>query len=264
MWKRVHTLFVGWLLLLGAACNLNQDKDPIIVPVLEDEFYLDLWQELSPAGSSLVIEFETLQEEDCLNAEVLSSYERVNRILKLTLFDILEPESCIPGRAPARGEETLAGLEQGTYNLLIDLQEIVRNEGTLSIDAGGFQVETPTHGFQWRHGRIERIAPEALWGYISYANETERLIAEQQLTELAQFTTPLAGVVGYYGHFEIMEDGSFALAERILPGEASNLSFLLQYQDTTALADWLADTRAQLSEGMSLRVFNGRGDVWAY
>jgi hypothetical protein len=265
-WRIMYHLVLATLFLLGVGCNVDQDKDPIIVPVLEDEFYLDLWQSLSPQGSELVIEFKTLTEEECLNAEVLSNYSRSNRNLTLTLFDILAPETCIPGPAPARGEESLAGLGQGTYNLTVELQEIVSNEGVLSVDESAFRVETPTNGFQWRHGRIERIPASALWGYITYNTQDERQLAEQQLAALSGFSELPDWTEGYYGYFSLDTDGSFVLAERLLPTTDSTtfVPFLLTCEDAVALSDWLNTTIAQLGPAMTLRMYNGVGEEWSY
>jgi hypothetical protein len=105
---------------------------------------------------------------------------------------------------------------------------------------------------------------QALWGYISYSEDTERLLAEQQLAELDEFTTPLGWSAGYYGHFDLEEDGTFGLAERLLPSEAVYVPFLVQYDEPASLASWLQSTQAQLSAGMSLRVFNGVGEEWVY
>jgi hypothetical protein len=263
MWKKNSLLTIGSLLCILSACNLDQNKEPIVVPVLEDEFYLDLWQNLSPQGSELVIEFKTLKEEECLNTEVLSNYSRSNRNLTLTLFDILAPETCIPGLAPAQGEEQLTSLGQGTYNLIIELQEIVANEGVLSIDDTAFRVETPTNGFQWQHGRIERMPASALWGYLSYTTDEERLLAEQRLAQLADFTSLPDWSAGYYGYFTLDETGNFSLADRLIPADTAVVPFLLTTEDTTMLGDWLETTRNQLNEGMQLHVYNGVGEEWS-
>lgn len=264
MWKKTIWILLAVLLTTGWSCSLGDDKDPIIVPVLEDEFYLDLWQEASPSGPSLVIEFRTLADEECLNAEVLSSYDRNGRALTLKLYEILAPETCIPGNAPATGRESLAGLIPGTFDFTIDLQDLVRNEGKLVVEGDHFLVDTPTNGFQWLHGRMERIPANALWGYLSYTTEEERQWAEAQLADLYTISSDPAWINGYYGPFELQRDGTFSLAERLLPEGADVLPILLQREDATAFDNWINGLNNTLPEGVSLFFFDGLGQTWNY
>ena len=49
----MHRIFT-WVMILciSSGCNLSSLEDTVVVPDVDDEFYLDLWEALTPEGGS--------------------------------------------------------------------------------------------------------------------------------------------------------------------------------------------------------------------
>ena len=171
---RVIIVFLS-LVLTFSACKLENLNDPIIVPLVDKEFSLDLWQVLGVnSPSNLELKIYTIEEEDCLNTMILSNYNRTGRNISLTLYDILDPEVCDPGPAPAQGTQLVADATPDVYTLTIELQDVVSNTGTLTVTDEAYQVVMEEeNGTTWLHTKLQRIPRNALWGYLAYTNAEE-------------------------------------------------------------------------------------------
>lgn len=248
---------------LFTRCQIDNLEDPIIVPVVEQEFVLDLWQPLSEVGGNqLVLHMYTIENEPCLNTEILSGQDRVGRTAKLFLYDILEPEVCDPGEAPATGTELLTELTPDLYRLEIDLQSVIINKGWLTVNEAAFQIEMDEeNGIQWRNYELRRVPADALWGYITYRNEEEKIAAQQLMDQLTEESNPHALADGYYGHFTLRNVG--AEVEPLDAPTGEQLSFLVRSQaDRQAIENLVTDFRAAAESEVEVRIMDGQGHVW--
>lgn len=257
-------VYLLFFMIVGAAmsCNVDNEEEPIIIPFIEDEFYLDLWQNLTPNGSELEVHFFTLEEENCQNAEVLSSLRITGRFAILTLFEILAPETCIPGQAPATGKEVFSEVSNNTYNFTVELKDVVENTGSLTVTSETFSVSTPTNGIQWRHGSIQRIPTQALWGYISYSSGEEQVKAQALHADLAGLTVPSSLADGYYGHFTLANDTQ-TIEVSGQEEELTYQSFIVESTlSDSEIEAWLSRFDNTASEGMQLQLWAGNGQQW--
>ncbi len=248
-----------------SACKLNSLNDPIIISLVDKEFALELWQNLQSPTNSLEIRFETIDDENCLNSSILSSYRNHSDNLSLTIFEILQPENCDPGTAPAKGVESIHSItEYINYPLQIELQEVVNNTGSLTMTNTYYEVDmSDSNGINWKRTKLFRIPQDALWGYITYNGEEQLLTANDFIQTLQNEATtiPFNRGIGYYGHFELSSTNEITVKEAP-EGEDSKV-FLQSYNGSIENLEGLISTfRDTAPEGMELHVFDGKGKIW--
>lgn len=252
-------LFVG-----ASACKVEDLNDPIVIPVLDEEFTLDLWEYLGQEpASGLAVRLSSTTEQPCLNTTVLSRFERVSSLLSLTLFDIAQPEVCDPGIAPATGEERLDGVEIGIFTLEVAIRDIVTNTGKLIITPNYYQVQmNETAGIKWLHTELRRVPANTLWGFLTYTTPAQRDYAALWLNNnVIANSQSMTLVDGYYGHYEVTNGGT-ALHVQDMPASGA-IPFIVRYVgDSSAIDTWVADFRAGASGGQTLVVKDAVGRIW--
>ncbi|MEL6655841.1 MAG: hypothetical protein AAFR36_05310 [Bacteroidota bacterium] len=257
---------LAFLLLVTCvwSCEVESLDDPIIVPVVDQEFSFQLWQNLSTTeGSSLEIRMYTLEDYDCLNTTILSNYARVGNRLELTLFDILDPETCEAGLAPAMGIEAISDIEANNYDLRIELQDVVSNLGTLMATNGAYTVAMQDeNGIRWQQYEMRRIPATALWGYVAYSDATTRQQAEDFLADLGTIGSPNTLEDGYYGHYTLKENSTgLDLNTPNVPNQS--LKFILDYNGATDEIDQrLAELISVSGGAVKLQLWDGSGNEW--
>ena len=261
---RVTSAVLGLVFFL-TTCSVDDLKDPIIVPLIDQEFHLDLWQTLGESTlSNLEVRMTTIEDEECLNTRILSTYERTGRVTAITLYDILDPETCDPGSAPARGEERLTDLEPETYGIKIELRDVVSNDGTLHVTEDGYFIEmTESTGFTWLNKTIYRVPDNLLWGYVAFANAAEEARVADFVADLRAQGVPAELTEGYYGYFTVSNGGNTVKIADAPSADSAKIIFL-DYTGGNALIDqkiaaFLSETG---NENIELRLLNSRGDEW--
>lgn len=250
--------------LCFTGCKLDSIDDPIILSFIEQEFSFDLWENLNTtSGSPLEIRMYTIDEGECLNATILSSYLRDQLELKLTLFEILEPETCDPGQAPATGVEAINDIEFGLYELKIELQGIVTNTGQLSSTSLSYSINMDEeNGIQWLHDELFRVPNASLWGYLTYTESTGQAKAEAFLADLEAISDESSAQDGYYGHFGLSDTGN-QLKIHDMPEEGNHIPFLYRYQGEKATLDQMVEElRENAPEGLKLVLRDQEGNEW--
>jgi len=261
---------LGWMslvifsILYFTGCNVDSIDEPIIIPFVEQEFIFDLWENLNTnAGPSLEIRMYTIEEGECLNTSILSSYTRDELELQLTLFEILNPENCDPGTAPAAGQEAISDIEFGLYDLKVDLQGLVTYKGQLNSTSLSYTVNMDEeNGIQWLHDELFKVPNGALWGYLTYTEATSLSEAETFLTDLEGISETSNANDGYYGHFELSEDGSILKIDG-MPEEGNQLPFLYRYQgEKMTLDEMVSELRENAPAGLELVLRDQEGNEY--
>ncbi|MEM1216813.1 MAG: hypothetical protein AAGJ82_14050 [Bacteroidota bacterium] len=241
-----------------------EDDPPINIPFVEQEFVLNLWEDLTDDPNNVLeIKLLTVANEPCLNTTILTEFSRSNQDLKVTLFDILDPENCVVGEAPAQGSQALGGVtETGVYQLEIELKDLVTNTGQLTVQPDYYEVEmSESSGISWTHQRLYRIPKNALWGFITYTNGEQQSLAANWLNELADFTSFLEVEPGYYGYFNRTDATELTITGA--PELVDQVTFLVEFDGQMAtLESAVADLQAQATEGLEFRIFDDKGNVW--
>lgn len=247
-----------------SACKVEPLDDPIIVPVVDQEFALEMWQNLaSDSEYPLEIRMYTLEDYECLNTDILTNFLQVGRSLELTLYDILDPEVCEAGLGPATGIEVLDNIEEDLYRIKIELQDVVQNEGWLTVTDDTYLVGMEEeNGIRWQHYEMRHIPEDAFWGYVTYPDASSQVQVESFLSDLQQIGTVSNLQDGYYGHYSLSDNGSkLEVNTTNLPGQA--ITFLLDYNGGNAEIDQRVEAfLADADPEVELHFWNGKGDEW--
>ncbi len=195
------SISVFCLVLIVHSCKLASLDDPIVVVNVEDEFEINLREELSPSTRSLQFLVESIEEENCQNATIAYSFLREGNKLKISLEDILEATDCQEGNGPAKAAVNLGVLSPGVYNLELDLKNTVFNKGQIILDEQLYKVDLHTdNGIKLIRDELRRVPDRAIWGYV---NTNEENIADNFLSELRVLATDIDLQDGYYGYFQV-------------------------------------------------------------
>ncbi len=251
-----------WIFIIAmTGCELASSKDPIIVPDVEDELYVDMWEQLnSPTGRSLVVKIESIEEKNCLNYRLDYFFSRNGNRLKVSLNNIIEPNDCVPGNAPVKAEVSAGSLPSGNYGFDIDFKGLVVNNGTLSVTSESYVLDMKSeHGIVLLRDELLRVPDDVIWGYAAYQQSADEAIAVDFINEVKAISKLAIGNrAGYYGHFTISPlDGKVFVHEQ----PSSNVkTFFYQYTDNeTTLKNLVADYRQTYGNQLTIKVFNAKG-----
>ncbi|MGH1437708.1 MAG: hypothetical protein ACRBG0_24945 [Lewinella sp.] len=253
------------LALTFSGCKLENLNDPIIVPLVDKEFSLDLGQVLGVTTlSNLELEMYTIEEEDCLNTKILSNYNRTGRNISLTLYDILDPEVCDPGPAPATGSQLVTDASPDVYTLTIELQDVVSNAGTLTVTEDMYKVVMEEeNGISWLHTELRKIPEDVLWGYLVYNNTEEENQISTLVSEINDLGSEPNLTNGYYGYFSVINSGDITELKDA-PITNNLMTILVKYTgETTEIDQKISEFLATPgNEAIELVLLDSEGNEW--
>ena len=247
--------------LMAGGCDISSDKEPIILPDVKDEFYVDLWEQLgTPGGRRLIVQIESVENKKCLNNRIDFFATRNGNRLKVSISRIIEPNDCVPGEAPVKANADIGSLPFGLYGFDIDFKGVVANKGTLTISSESYLLKMKTeHGIIVVRDELLRVPESAIWGYVAYRQSTQTTAAERFLSDLRAISTPFSDTrPGYYGYFTINPlDGNLSILNQ--PTDAVVLTFLFQFNGQNADLKKLTDLYRKDSQ-LEIKLLNARGE----
>ena len=210
-------LFVS---LLFVSCRNEDPKETNFVFDIEDEFHLGLIESLSPEKDrQLNIGISSIREFNCKNFTINSTVEVLdgNRF-RISVADLLTPEECIPGNAPAVGNIALGKLAPGAYQINVFLANEIDNKGTLIVQPDYYDILIEEeNGILLPYSRLNRVPEQMVWGYVGFGSNgveiADNLIGD--MMELVEVDHSLA--LGNYGHFRIEENQNIILPNEDIP-----------------------------------------------
>lgn len=259
-WRGVPGTVLAILLISG--CSIERFKDPIIIPGIDEDLYIDLWEDLYPTHTELTFQVETIAPEECLNVTIATELSKANQRLDLDILAIVPPDNCEPGEAPARGEAPAGWLTPGTYTMEVHLQNEITSRATLEVTPEYYRVDAQEeNGFLWRHKELRRVPTNTLWGYVAATNTALEGTAQNWRSQLQALGLASTLEAGYYGYFRIDESGEAVMNPAAATPVA--LPFLIRFDGNESSVTTLVNSlRQQGPQGMSVKVWSGRGRAW--
>ena len=262
MWVNRNLLTILMGICLVTSCGLDNLNDPILVTDVEDEFYIEMWEALSPSQRTLYLQIRTIQNDTCLNTTINTTLLKLGNELALEVNGINQPEDCLEGLAPAKGEEVVGALHEGSYNLEINLQNTVFNAGQLEINQNRYFLNMDTeNGINIPSSVLLRVPENSFWGYIDYGpNELDALAF---IESLEQFATRPNLSIGYYGYYTVKNDPNDWIEITNQPNSNRLASFLLTYEDENeaTIKDLIEGFRSA-NPSLNVNVKNYQGLDW--
>lgn len=251
-------VWIGSILLAG--CNLDSFNDPVVVAEVNDEFHIDLWENLSPFGSSLVFKIQTIEEFECKNYSINYNVVPKFREFSISLNEIQEPGDCEQGINTARASINLGTLTPGFYQLNIDLKNTVFNQGQLTVSSERYLIEMEdAKGINFVRRELFRIPGNTIWGYIAYADGAEP-IADDFIHQLEGLSQSKSLKKGYYGYFSVENDNSDQIIFPQLSIAQDFKPFLFHYDSPESeIAELVDHFRADYGQDIQISLTNDEG-----
>lgn len=264
--RRFYTFrYLPLLLMLGLAtsCDLSGLKDAIIVSEVDDEFYVDFWENLTgPNGRELVIKLESIKSEKCLNYRIDSQFSKESNRLTVNLNSIVKPLDCVAGEATVKQDVNAGNLLNGLYALNINLKSTITNNGQLLVSDNRYALDfQKENGIKFRRKSLLRVPDQAIWGYVEYAQKTDEPNARKFINELSALSGNANDfAAGYYGYFTIAESNpTLSVYEQ----SALSVPYLLVYQDNEVkIKNLLASYRLTYGSQLKIHFYNAKGENW--
>lgn len=252
--KRSLLFLLSILLLVGTGCDKDNPDTQFNV---NTDFVIDMKEELSPTGGTLLFKVKTVNNQDCLDTEIDFSFSRNASKVLISFLDIIVPEDCIAGSAPATAYINTGDLAIIDYQFKIDLRGEVESDGILNILGDRYIVSfIEASGFEFSEKELLRIPNRTIWGYVNHS-ESDEEIAADFISNLEANSSPATLEEAYYGWFKIADDRVTEMDN--LPTERSNSLFVFEYEGTDdALESIIADFRSE-NENLEVALFNWEG-----
>lgn len=208
--SKLSSVCLCLILFLSIGCTSdNSDTQPDIIPTIEDEFNVQLWEHLTPNGSAFSLLVETIDDQDCLNSVIMNEVSIQPSNLVVNLNGIEHPENCMEGAAPAIADVSFANLANGNYDLEINILSLIKNNGFIEVSPGAIKIELISHdGLHISNNEIFRVPNNTYWGYIALDKVNLAAVSSSFLEEIEILQDDHSFVDGNYGHFKISGDNN--------------------------------------------------------
>lgn len=254
---RFFGIFVG----IGmCSCNLSSIDTPVVIAEVDEEFNLEIREELSSGENSFVLEIESIKQKGCLNYSIDKFYVQQGNKLNVFINDIIQPLDCVAGEAPAKTFIDLGQVGSGIFNLRIDLKKTLFNEGQIIINDDDFSVLMRSeNGIKFRHSKVLRVPKNYVWGYIQFKQENQEL-SRDFFTELETEARKINPEQGYYHYFEI--DKNNLVSVKGQPDEGVIQSFIYSGPDNHLAFQAILEKYRAFEMVEKIFVQNGTGKLF--
>lgn len=257
-----YPVFLSFIFVI-AGCSL--DSDTVIVPDVEDEFYLELFEEFDNGERSMDWKLRTIESVGCEGASINFSFQReAGQVLSLSINQVIAPSDCDPAEAPARAVVELGTLPNGKYPVSVALRETLSQDGSLSVYDQFYEISLESgSGIVPLRNRLYRIPEHTVWGFIAPNGAEEwEAAAEAFLTELNELTQEQELTDGHYGYFEAEEQGQqLTFPEEVGGAGVVNFQRSISPGKKEAAIALISDFRSN-HEDLALAIFNTFGEEW--
>jgi hypothetical protein len=208
---RLLSFFFSLALLSLTSCRKDDDSNVKIN--IDEEFDVQLFEELLPGQNKLRVHVATKENLACSNVILRHSINSTQSNIIISIDSLELNGDCDNIEATAQTNAELGEIEAGTYDIEINLalnsitNESITNEGEMTVSEEGYLLEMKTtHGLTMLESNLLRIPDDYFWGYIELLDSTASNLPVQFLGALETYANTAELKEGYYGHFEIEEN----------------------------------------------------------
>ena len=249
---------IGSILLIAGACDLSSLDEPIVVTDLENEFYLDIWENLEPEGRSLEWRLRTIANAECEDASIDYSYRNSGGTIDLNINAIINPADCTPSEQPLSAYFTGGQLDNDVYPISIGVRDAVVNEGSLIVSDDSYRLSfSSLTGVILLKRILRRIPDPVIWGYIHAPHDSLQAAADEFIYELETKTRPVSLKEGNYGYFSV--DNEAIIIKHIHVPEGATMFAYEFIQEEDVLQGMITTLKEEHPAGIEVSIFNTRG-----
>jgi len=249
--------FVMLLMIFQIGCKDDNLKDDTNVSI-ENEFRINIWENLSEDTRTFQINIETIKSESCENdlIDVASTFFGNDIVLDIHDYPTAD---CTYAAFPATASFEVGSLPSNDFDLEINLKEVVQNRGILTVSDNSYQIQMDAQdGISIPVKKLFRVPQNTIWGFVKYNLSTENDIAEDFISDIKGMASLREFIDGNYGYFSV-SDNQLSIAN--IGGGNSHLrkEFGFEYQgDDAELLDVLNDFRST-HPALEFKIFTSKG-----
>lgn len=260
--RQINIIILSLFILTFLSCRDKPDDEVVIIVSIDDEFEIDLWENLAVDVSSLYLKIETINTVDCENTKIDFEDDRnsINHIA-ITLNGIIPPDTCIEATVPAMSYVNIGYLAQREYSFDINLEGMtVTNAGTLTVSEESYVLKMNTNnGFKLLHGKLMRVPYQTIWGTVNYQNFPQTVNdVDEFLRDIKEISEEKEYKEGYYGYFSINDSGEIMTDD--VTDFPNSKPFIFSYKNNIDdLQTLINNCREEHGEHVEIKLFTWEG-----
>ncbi len=255
MKMRLTLLLLAFGLIFFGSCTGLNSKE-VIVDV-DKEFTVQPWERLDEFGGGLQLNVATLKNEECGGTGINYDARTIGNKVKVTLLNLTTPLNCATV-APARDTIKMPAMQANTtYDLEINLKDVVTNSGKLIVEDGKFTLNMVNeNGIIMQSKQVLRVPQNAFWGVIANDGGSDRLVT-QMLDSLKMVATPISMTSGDYGYFSV-DNGRLSVKSSIILTKSNQQAVLFRVNNKAAFTNLIQNFRSNPALEMWLLTSEGK------
>ncbi len=240
--------------------SCQKDKDPVIIYDIQDEFNIEIFQELNNSGN-FFLKITTLDEYPD-NYRIEADAITVDDKIEINIYRILKSPNPTNRKATISKKIKLDHLESGSHPLDLIIRNSVINEGAISINPASVELDFSTkNGITAKHYEVNRIAPNGYWGVAYVTNEIHVIYLDFYMQKIKATSTEISNLKkGNYGYFSIDDQNKVVLP---LVSHSTFRTFYMTSDEIETINSLIQEYKA-LGIGFHATVFTAQGQVYNF
>ena len=240
--------------------SCQKDKDPVIIYDIQDEFNIEILQELNNSGN-FFLKITTLDEYPD-NYRIEADAITVDDNIEVNIYRILKSPNPTNHKTFISQKIKLGHLELGNHPLDLIIRNSVINEGAISMNPASVELDFSTkHGITAKHYEVNRIAPNGYWGIAYVDIEAHTIFIDQYLQKIKAVSTEITNPKpGNYGYFSIDDQNQVTLP---FAAQENFKTFYMTSDEFDTIDNWIQEYKS-LNVGFHATIFTAQGQVYNF
>lgn len=239
----------------------NAPTDYSELATIDSKIRITQAEELTHSGKPYYLDLVTEKIYPCYNYSIDYVVLRRNNNFNIRLLSIHKPGICLTALGPARSRINLGNLNNGQYNLNIEINGAVES-AKLDVTDSNYKISADNGlWLKYENKELRRVPEYIIWGQVGYSSDTLITVVNNFLDSLRTLgAQPRLLTPGDYGYFKIDMFGKIET-----PGNHGYhfvKMFLYEYRNNIAdIESLMKRTQAKYFNQISLSCQTWRGDV---
>jgi len=212
--------------LLLSSCSLFEDPGAELILNVDNEFSLDMREELLPESRALRLSLLAVNEVMCDESELIMESAKNGRFINIQINEISMVGNCDSGKSFPSGEADF-DVRKILYDLEIKVKDLTSHFGTINVTGKEYSIALEdTKGLTLLTNNLKSVPSNFVWGYFQNSNEQVSTQVETFLRANDLEDRPLSHLTpGFYSYFSIDDVGMINISEIPFSGSVSKFGF---------------------------------------
>lgn len=253
-----------WLVVvcgIVCSCNSGLQDDPIIVADVDDEFVVNLFEVYTPDQRELQFKLSSLSIQECRNYTINNSLNVYDDRIILNMQELVppSPSECETGRGTANAVAEVGMIEDGVFDLQMNIRNDIVNRGKLIVDEMAYRINLESKiGITIPELVLNRLPENTILGCVKYDNADLKATTDTLLQRLTEQTNEQVLSSGNYGYFKVEQN-------RLVPTISSSKGYVqlfqANYKNLQPLLSIIQQYRNAYGNQLQLSFFTTEGNI---